>query len=252
MARAPLDRARIYQAALAFVDQHGLEGLSMRKLGATLGVEAMALYHYVPSKAALLDGVVGLVLGQLPLPLTTAHGPAAAGAADIASTPDAVVAAAADWPELIRQVARAFCQLGRRHPNVFPLLATVGFDNPATLAPAEAIVATLARAGLETTQAFDAFVALKSYVVGHVLWANAAPDSPPAPDGLPAADGRPATDGHPSADRRPATLRPWPAIAAADYPCLADHFAATRGPDLDAEFEAGLDLLIGGIRARLG
>ena len=234
MARAALDRARIFQAALVLVDQHGLERLSMRKLGATLGVEAMALYHYVPSKAALLDGVVALVLGQLPLPLTTAHGQAAADTAGTADTADsadtavgAAAAAAADWPDLIRQVARAFCQLGHRHPNVFPLLATVGFDNPATLAPAEAVVATLACAGLETTQAFDAFVALKSYVVGHVLWANAAPDG------------------------RPATHRPWPTIAAADYPCLADHFAATRGPDLDAQFEAGLDLLIGGIRARL-
>lgn len=220
MARAPLDRARIFQAALVFVDQHGLDGLSMRKLGASLGVEAMALYHYVPSKAALLDGVVGLVLGQLPLPQPQ---------------PPAQDPAAAAWPDLIRQVARAFCQLGRRHPNVFPLLATVGFDNPATLAPAEAIVATLARAGLETAQAFDAFVALKSYVVGHVLWANAAADTGPTPD------------------RRPQVAqRAWPTIATADYPCLADYFAATRGPDLDAEFEAGLDLLIGGIRARLG
>jgi AcrR family transcriptional regulator len=42
------------RAALDLVDRDGLENLSMRRLGSELSVEAMALYHYVPTKAALL------------------------------------------------------------------------------------------------------------------------------------------------------------------------------------------------------
>jgi len=55
--RLPLTRQRVADAALEFIDAHGLEGLSMRKLGAELGVEAMSLYNHVTNKADLLDAV---------------------------------------------------------------------------------------------------------------------------------------------------------------------------------------------------
>jgi AcrR family transcriptional regulator len=58
----PLDRERIARAALALIDDQGIDQLSMRRLGAALGVEAMALYHYFRNKAELLDGVLDLVL----------------------------------------------------------------------------------------------------------------------------------------------------------------------------------------------
>ena len=52
-----LDRERILQAAIDFIDESGLAALTMRRLGASLGVEAMALYRYVPGREDLLDGV---------------------------------------------------------------------------------------------------------------------------------------------------------------------------------------------------
>jgi AcrR family transcriptional regulator len=39
----------------------------MRRLGARLGVDPMAVHHYVPSKAALLDGVVELLRSKVHL-----------------------------------------------------------------------------------------------------------------------------------------------------------------------------------------
>ena len=53
-----LSRERVLAAALELVDREGLSALSMRRVGAELGVEAMALYRYAPSKDALLDGLV--------------------------------------------------------------------------------------------------------------------------------------------------------------------------------------------------
>lgn len=53
-----LTRERVLASALEIVDRDGLSGLSMRKLGAELGVEAMALYRYASGKDALLDGLV--------------------------------------------------------------------------------------------------------------------------------------------------------------------------------------------------
>ena len=55
--RAPLNRALIAETALSLIDERGLDQLSMRKLGAELGVEAMSLYNHVDNKDDLLDAV---------------------------------------------------------------------------------------------------------------------------------------------------------------------------------------------------
>ena len=65
----PLTRQRVLEAALHLIDQEGLEGFSMRKLGASLGVEAMSLYNHVESKRAVFDGVIELLIVQAPLPV---------------------------------------------------------------------------------------------------------------------------------------------------------------------------------------
>jgi AcrR family transcriptional regulator len=64
-ARRPLNRRLVLETALRLVDERGRGALSMRALGAALGVEAMSLYAHVPSKAALLDGLVDVMLEEL-------------------------------------------------------------------------------------------------------------------------------------------------------------------------------------------
>ncbi len=61
-ARDALSHDRVLQAALALADAHGLESLSMRRLGTELGVEAMSLYRHVPNKEALLDAMVDAIV----------------------------------------------------------------------------------------------------------------------------------------------------------------------------------------------
>jgi AcrR family transcriptional regulator len=208
--RQVLDRQRILEVALDFVDRDGLEALSMRKLGSLLGVEAMALYHYFPSKASLVDSLVGMVLARLAVPSVTATN---------------------DWAAVLRLVARSFRDLGAAHPNIFPLLATIGLDHPASPAPAEAVLGVLTRAGLSTRDAFDAFVALKSYVVGYTLWSigNRCPGQCSAPDAAGVV-----VDVDPAA-----------------YPLLAELAGWLAERRLDAQFEAGLDLLLAAIAARV-
>lgn len=55
------------QAAVAYTDEHGLESLSMRKLGQQLGVEAMSLYNHVANKEDILDGMVDAVVAEIAL-----------------------------------------------------------------------------------------------------------------------------------------------------------------------------------------
>jgi AcrR family transcriptional regulator len=65
--RVPLSRERVLQAAVSLADEHGIEALSMRKLGSQLGVEAMSLYNHVKNKKEILDGMVELVVGEIDL-----------------------------------------------------------------------------------------------------------------------------------------------------------------------------------------
>src|SRR5215207_11014014 len=97
--RQPLSRRRVLEEAVRFADREGLEALTMRKLGAELGVEAMSLYNHVPNKGALLDGMVEVLLGALEVPARNR-----------------------DWEEHTREGYRAFRRLAHEHPNVFPLL----------------------------------------------------------------------------------------------------------------------------------
>src|SRR3954453_13520802 len=78
-ARAPLTRDRILRAALVLIDRDGLDALTMRALGAALGVEGMALYRHVGSKERLLDGIAELLVSELGRPPAGAPAPPGVG-----------------------------------------------------------------------------------------------------------------------------------------------------------------------------
>src|SRR3954469_8422252 len=66
--RRSLDRDRILAAAIELADTHGIESLTMRRLGQELGVEAMSLYNHVANKDALLAGMINAVFAEVTLP----------------------------------------------------------------------------------------------------------------------------------------------------------------------------------------
>ena len=118
--RPGMSTDRITAAALQIVDTEGSQALTMRRLGQALDRKVMTLYRYVPSKDALLDGVVARVLTDL-----------------------AINPAAADWRQELRDLATSFRGLVLAHPNAVPLLVTrpltspLGQQPPATLRPLE-------------------------------------------------------------------------------------------------------------------
>ncbi|WP_306357918.1 MULTISPECIES: TetR/AcrR family transcriptional regulator C-terminal domain-containing protein [unclassified Nocardia] len=66
--RPPLNRARVLDAGIALADTEGVDALTMRRLGGTLGVEAMALYNHVDNKEDLFDGMLDRVAEEITLP----------------------------------------------------------------------------------------------------------------------------------------------------------------------------------------
>ena len=54
----PARREEVLETALTLVSEHGVAGASLRKLAAELGISQPSLYHYFPSKDALVSAVV--------------------------------------------------------------------------------------------------------------------------------------------------------------------------------------------------
>lgn len=54
----PARREEVIETALTLVSEHGVAGASLRKLAAELGMSQPSLYHYFPSKDALISAVV--------------------------------------------------------------------------------------------------------------------------------------------------------------------------------------------------
>src|SRR4029453_18762725 len=59
--RAGLTRETIIQTALGLLDQVGLEGLTVRRLAAELGVQSPALYWHPRRKQERLDGMADAI-----------------------------------------------------------------------------------------------------------------------------------------------------------------------------------------------
>ena len=65
--RPSLSGEQVVTTAIRIADQDGLGGLSMRRLADDLGITAMSLYGYVPTKAELLDVMADRTYAEITL-----------------------------------------------------------------------------------------------------------------------------------------------------------------------------------------
>jgi len=144
--RPPLSPERIVDAAVAVADAEGLAGVSMRRVGRELGVEAMSLYHHVEGKDALLDALVERVFTQIATP--TVGAPWRAAMASRAESARAVLSA---------------------HPWGLGLIESRRNPGPALLADHDAVIGCLRAAGFSVALAAHAFSVLDAYVYGFVV-----------------------------------------------------------------------------------
>ncbi len=155
--RQPLSRERIVEAAVAFIDEHGLAGLTMRRLGSDLGVEAMALYRYVPGKEELLDAVVETLIEAMK------------NDDDVLDTPRD------GWQDFLVRLAHGVRRVALAHPKAFPLVASRPPEAPWLRPPlrslewVETFLAGLLDEGFTDTAAVSAYRAYTSFLLGHLL-----------------------------------------------------------------------------------
>lgn len=155
--RVALDRDRILSAALTHIDEQGLAGLTMRRLGQRVGVEAMSLYRYVPGKEELLDGVVELLLG------------------DLRADPDVLHSPTHGWQDFLQRLAHGVRRMALAHPKAFPLVASRPPEAPWLRPPlrslewVDAFLAGLVEEGFTDAAAVAAYRSFTSFLLGTLL-----------------------------------------------------------------------------------
>jgi AcrR family transcriptional regulator len=209
----PLSRQRVLHAAVALADDGGLEALTMRKLGETLGVEAMSLYHHVANKQDVLDGMIDVVFGEVEVP-----------------------AGGDDWRAAMRRRAVSLRRALSRHPWAVGLMESRSSPGPATLRHHDAVIGCLRTAGFSVPLTAHAYSALDSYIYGFALQERNLPfDTPEQTAGL-----------------AQELLAQFPAEEYPHLVELATDHVLQPGYDYAHEYEFGLDLILDGLARALG
>ncbi|MGH3712814.1 MAG: TetR/AcrR family transcriptional regulator [Micromonosporaceae bacterium] len=201
------------QAALRYVDEHGLSALSMHKLGAELGVKGMSLYNHVPGKDGLLDGIVEAMWAEVPLPQETGT----------------------DWRRDVRALAQTLRDLVHRHPKAAPLLMSRPTMPTPALELLDRYLRRLTEGGLPQQRAVELMRTVYGYGIGFALaeltWMES---DAAAPAGDDLRSFRHVTDLVPAGT-------PDHLVRTALLLCT--------GCDMAAQFDLGIDLMLRGVEA---
>ena len=198
------------RAAVALAVRDGIESLTMRKLADELGAGAMSLYHYVPNKEQLLDGMVDIVFSEIELP----------------STDD-------DWKTAMRKRALSTREALGRHRWAIGLMEGRTSHGPANLSLHNAVLGCLRAAGFSLEMTVHAYSVQDAYIYGFALQ-----ESDMSSEN--------ADDFAAEAQRQMVEYK----AVLAEYPHLVEvvgGYVAKSGYDYATEFLFGLDLILDGL-----
>jgi TetR/AcrR family tetracycline transcriptional repressor len=210
--RQPLERDLVVRTALRLLDEVGLDGLTLRKLAAELGVQAPALYWHFANKQELLDHM----------------------ATAIADEARAAILEDGPWDERLVAYARGNRRALLSHRDGARVVAG---NRPvdSMLPTMEHALANLVEAGFTPGEAMRSLVAIGTFVGGFVTEEQAEAR-------------RNADEGWTEEQDMEAFQR---LLETGELPTLVAALAETGDPNGDATFEHGLKLIIDGMRATL-
>lgn len=206
--RVPVTRDRIMAAAIGLADEGGTEALTMRRIGHSLGVEAMALYRHVANKNDIIDGIVDLVWAEI-------------GPTQIES----------NWKEAMHQRAISLRDGLLRHRWAIGLMESRTNPGPANLEHHDAVIGCLRASGFEMASAAHAYSLLDSYIYGFALTKMSLPFESTAD----------------ITEMAQSMLQPFPLNAYPNLADFITEHAMQPGYEYADEFEYGLDLILDGL-----
>lgn len=207
-----LDAGAIATAALGLLDDTGVDGLTMRKVAAELGVQAPALYWHVKNKQELLDAMARVLF---------------VSAVDGIEAPRR----GTQWQDWLIELAGRLRAALLQYRDGARVLAGTNVSDDSMWRVTELTLRTLEDAGFRMRDAVRIYPILLHYTIGFVL-EEQAQTGVAYPDGNPY-DPEQMTQAV-DADRYPLTAR-----------MVGDLFTA----DPDAEFDHGLRIILAGVDA---
>lgn len=141
----PLTKDELFERALAIVDSEGLDSLTMRRLASDVGVEAASLYHHIPNKDALLDGVVSRMRTEMRLPDPLPE----------------------DWKDLMRAIFDEYGEVLAAHPNLVALAGRRVESDP------DSGLVFLTQLGFSDDLAVELWQAMIACTVGFAVFSSA-------------------------------------------------------------------------------
>ena len=222
--RSPLSRAEVVDAAVRYIDEHGLDALTMRALAKEMGVYPTALYWHIGSKPQLVVAASARVLDGLVLPAERG----------------------VDWDVWLGQVARLCRAAMHRHPNLAPIMGSQLVVSTTAIPFVERMLSVLERAGFENDELVDSFNAVIGFLLG---WVTLELSAPPV-------DAEAGWQTAFAAELREVDPNTFPVLtrnmtAMANNAFLA-RWDTGRDKPMDRSFEAALDVLIRGLRSKAG
>ena len=136
MAMPALTRERILRTAVRLADRDGPDAVTLRRIAGELDVHVTSLYNHVPTRDAVTDGIVELLLDEAKLPT----GPIA-------------------WDDWVRQFTDAIIGIAATHPGAFHALQQRPVQGARATASFEIAMAAFTTAGYS---AADAYAAIKT------------------------------------------------------------------------------------------
>lgn len=206
--KAPrLNAERVIQGAVELADQIGIDAFTIRKLADAIDAKPMTIYHHVPNKEAIIDGMVDLVFSQIDLPPEDG-----------------------DWRSAIQVRSRSMRHVLARHPWASPLMESRTTPGLATLRHHDAVLGCFRRGGFSLELTGHAYATVDAFIYGFALQEAT----------LPATGGEEMAELAGSmADQMPADLLPHLTEFTVDY-------VLQPGYDFGNEFEFGLSLILDG------
>jgi AcrR family transcriptional regulator len=202
----------VLEAAGRISAEEGIDALSMRRLAPELGVEPMSLYTHVAGKENLLDGMVDVVVAEIP-----------------------IRRGRSGWKASLRALILAARRVLLRHPWAPHVIATRADPGPAVLRYTNEVIGILLDGSFSLDQAHHALHLLGSRILGFTqdLFDDKGEMGPEEAAAL--------------ADQ---LGKAYPHLA--QLALSVTHEGGLGGCDDDFEFELALDVILDGLERELG
>lgn len=144
--RRSLTAERVITGAVALADEIGIDAFTIRKLADAIDAKPMTIYHHVPNKEAIIDGMVDQVFSEIDLPPTEL-----------------------DWRPAIVVRCRSMRDVLARHPWASPLMDSRTTPGMAMLQHHDAVLGCFRTAGFSLEATGHAYAIIDAFLYGFAL-----------------------------------------------------------------------------------